>query len=131
MIMKKILIFFLCLYTCIYSFSQEKEISKSPVLYLHVDEMPKFIGGQSALKKFIDTNLQWPAEFDGQGTVLTSFIVTKDGSIKNIIIEKGLCNECNNEAIRVIKLLPKWSPGKVNHRKVDVIIYLPIKFKME
>ena len=101
-----------------------------PVLLLYVDEMPKFMGGQNALKKFIDTNLQWPGEFDGQGTVLLSFIITKDGSIRNIKIEKELCNECNNEAIRIIKLLPKWSPGKINHKKVDVIIYLPIKFKM-
>jgi len=128
--MKNILICFLCFYTCIYSFSQKKVISELPVLLLYVDEMPKFMGGQNALKKFIDTNLQWPGEFDGQGTVLLSFIITKDGSIRNIKIEKELCNECNNEAIRIIKLLPKWSPGKINHKKVDVIIYLPIKFKM-
>jgi len=131
MIMKKILICSLCIYTCIYSFSQKKEISEPPVLYLYVDEMPKFIGGQSALKKFIDTNLKWPGEFDGQGTVLTSFVITKDGSVKKIKIEKELCIECNNEAIRIIKLFPKWSPGKINHEKVEVMIYLPIKFKME
>lgn len=129
--MKRVLICIVCFYACIYSFSQKREISESPVLYLYVDEMPKFTGGQSALKRFIDINLKWPGEFDGQGTVLTSFIITKDGSVKNIKIEKELCNECNIEAIRIIKLLPKWIPGKINHKKVDVMIYLPIKFKIE
>ena len=128
--MQKITIYLL-LFISLTCFSQKNGVVASPILYLYVDEMPKFIGGQSALKKFIDTNLKWPGEFDGQGTVLTSFIINKDGSVKNIKIEKELCNECNNEAIRIIKLFPKWSPGKINHEKVEVMIYLPIKFKME
>ena len=112
-------------------FSQKTDTIVKPVLYLYVDEMPKYEGGHKKLKEFIDHNIQWPGEFDGQGTVLTSFVVTKNGNITNVKIEKSLCVECDAEAIRLIKLLLKWIPGKVNFQNVDVLIYLPIKFKIE
>jgi hypothetical protein len=50
--------------------------------------------------------------------------------MEKIIIEKGLCDECNTEAIRLIKLLTKWVPGKVDSKNVDVLLYIPIKFKI-
>ena len=118
----------LCCFSC---FSQKTDTIVKPVLYLYVDEAPKFKGGHQKLKEFIDHNIQWPGEFDGQGTVLTSFVVNKNGNVSNIKIEKGICDECNAEAIRLIKLLPEWIPGKVNFQNVDVLMYLPIKFKIE
>ena len=112
------------------NFSQKTDTIARPVLYLYVDEMPEFQGGQEKLKEFIDHNINWPGEFDGEGTVLTSFIITQKGEISSIKIEKGLYDECNNEAIRIIKLFPKWTPGKLNTKNVDVLIYLPIRFKL-
>ena len=112
-------------------FSQKTDTIVKPVLYLYVDEMPKYEGGHQKLKEFIDYNIQWPGEFDGQGTVLTSFVVTKKGNISNVKIEKGLCIKCDAEAIRLIKLLHKWIPGKVNFQNVDVLMYVQIKFKIE
>lgn len=120
--------FLLCCFSC---YSQKADSINFPIPYLFVDEMPKYEGGHKKLKEFIDHNIQWPGEFDGQGTVLTSFVVTKKGNISNVKIEKGLCIKCDAEAIRLIKLLHKWIPGKVNFQNVDVLMYMQIKFKIE
>lgn len=128
--MKAILFLFLISFNTL-CFSQRTNIVSKPILYLYVDKMPKFNGGHEKLKEFIAHNIQWPGEFDGQGTVLTSFIISKNGVISSIKIERGLCDECNNEAIRIIKLFPTWNPGKLNSKNVDVIMYLPIEFKLE
>ena len=127
----RLFVLFLCLGWNVSCFSQKTDTIVKPVLYLYVDEIPKFEGGHQKLKEFIDHNIQWPGEFDGQGTVLTSFVVTKKGNITNVKIEKSLCVECDVEAIRLINLLLKWIPGKVNFQNADVLVYLPIKFKIE
>lgn len=123
-----VLIFFtLCSTSC---YPQKVASINLPMSYLFVDEMPKYVGGNKKVKEIIDNNIQWPGAFDGQGTVLTSFIVSKDGNIYDVKIEKGLCDECDLEAIRLVKLLIKWVPGKIGSRNVDVILYLPVKFKI-
>jgi len=120
--------FLLCCFSC---YSQKADSINLPIPYLFVDEMPKYEGGNKSVKEIIDHNIQWPGEFDGQGTVLVSFVVTKKGNVSNVKIEKELCAECDAEAIRLIKLLHKWIPGKVNFQNVDVLLYVPIKFKIE
>jgi outer membrane biosynthesis protein TonB len=80
--------------------------------------------------EFIYKNLKWPNGFDGQGTVIVSFIVKKNGDICNIKIEKGLCPECDNEVKRILSSMPKWKPGEINKKPVDVILYLPILFRL-
>lgn len=122
-----IIFFLLC---CISCYSQKADSIDLPVPYLYVDEIPKYEGGNKSIKEIIDQNIKWPGEFDGLGSVLVSFIVTKDGKTQRIKIEKGLCDECNAEAIRLIKLLTKWTPGKVDSKNVDVLLYIPIKFKI-
>ena len=64
------------------------------------------------------------------GTVLLSFIVARDGSLTNIRIERGVGSELNVEAIRVIKAMPKWTPGKIKGKPVRVHYTMPIKFKL-
>lgn len=128
--MKTILIISLLNACWVLSFSQTTNAICKPILYLYVDKMPLYEGGQSELKKFIDYNIQWPGEFDGQGTVLTSFVITREGIVSDIKIEKTLCLECDNEAIRLIKLFPLWKPGVLDSQNVDVIIYLPIQFRI-
>jgi len=80
---------------------------------------------------YIYSNLNWPNQFDGEGEVLVSFVVTQDGNTNQIKIERGLCPSCDEEAKRVLKSLPKWSPGEKEGKKVDVKFYLPIKFKLQ
>ena len=80
----KQLLLFIILFLNNSCYSQKVDTIINPVLYLYVDEMPKYEGGTKKLKEFIDHNIKWPGEFDGQGTVLTSFVVTKGGKISNI-----------------------------------------------
>lgn len=103
-------------------------INNKPILYLMADKLPVFEGGNNKLQEFLNKNLKWPYDFDGSGTVLISFIIRSDGSIKDIKVEKSLQIDCDNEAIRVIKLMPKWKPGKLCGKPVDVLIYFPVRF---
>jgi protein TonB len=100
-------------------------------LYVDVDELPSFKQDDLKIMQFIYKNLKWPNEFDGRGTVIVSFIVTKDGNICSIKIEKGLNPDCNKEVIRVLKLMHNWKPGKLNNQPVDVILYIPILFRLD
>ncbi len=103
---------------------------KDLFLYLNVDELPSFKYENMTAMEYIYKNLKWPNEFDGQGTVIVSFIVKKDGNVCNIKIEKSLCPECDKEVKRVIDSMPKWQHGKLNNRPVDVTLYLPILFRL-
>lgn len=100
-------------------------------LYLYVDKLPKFNGGSEKLKSFLTQNLKWPDNgMDVQGTVLLSFIVSDKGNITNIKVEKSLSKVFDDEAKRVIKLMPKWIPGKLDNNNVNVKMYFPIDFKI-
>lgn len=93
--------------------------------------MPAYPGGKDSLLKFINDNLKYPAHDTTQGTVKVSMIVYKDGALTNIKIAKSLGEAYDNEAIRVVKLMPKWIPGKENGNPVGVKVLLPIKFKLK
>ena len=100
--------------------------SKMTYLYLYVDKLPQFKGGPNQLKLFLKHNFHWPDGYlDVQGTVLTSFIISSDGIVKNVKVEKSLNQEVDDEAIRVISSMPKWIPGRVSNKNVDVKMYLP------
>jgi len=112
-------------------FGQTVENKEKPILYLYVDTPPIFQGDNLNFRKFINNNIKWPNEFDGQGTVLLSFIITKNGDVSNIKIEKSLCPTCDKEAVRLLKLSPKWAAGKLDDKNVNVLMYIPITFKIE
>jgi TonB family protein len=89
---------------------------------------PTYPSGDAAMNDFIKNNLHRPKSFTKSGKVLLSFIVDTNGELTNIQIEKSLTTECDNEAIRVIRLMPKWTPGKQNGQKVRVKKLLYITF---
>lgn len=98
-----------------------------------VEVMPSFPGGESAMMKFLSNNLKYPErakDAEAQGTVLISFIVDKEGNISSPTIKRGIGFGCEEEAIRVIKNMPAWSPGKMNGQAVNVEYVLPIRFTM-
>ena len=109
--------------------NQTYQFSDEPIFYLYVDKVPKF-NSDNSLKGFIYTNLRWPKMFDGEGKVIVSFMVSKSGRVENIKIEESLCSECDNEVIRVVNMMPDWEPGELDNRTVDVIIYLPVYFRI-
>jgi hypothetical protein len=92
-------------------------------------EMPEFIGGKDSLKKFIYTNYKLPIDICLQGTIYLKFVVKKDGSLSGIQITKGLQKSYDDEAIRVIRFMPKWKPGLKNKQTVRTIVNLPIKIR--
>jgi len=101
-----------------------------PILYLKVDKLPMFDRGKSDIDSFINENLSWPRGFDGQGTVLVSFVVKKDGSVSNLSIVRSLCKSCDEEVFRLFELMPEWEPAIKDGKTVDVLLYLPILFKI-
>ena len=102
--------------------------------YGPTEEMPQFPGGEVELLKFIYNNLKKPSIDDGcqvMGKVVCRFIIDIDGSVIQPEVIRSLTLSCDKEAIRVIKLLPKFIPGKQNGKNVRVWYTIPITFKSE
>lgn len=107
--------------------TQEDEI------FMIVEAMPSFPGGQEALAEYVQENLKYPesARENGiQGRVFVNFVVEKDGSISNVKISRGLGGECDKEAMRVVQSMPKWIPGTQRGKAVRVSYIIPIVFKL-
>ena len=96
--------------------------------------MPSFPGGQRALMSRINSNLKYPvaAEENGiQGKVLCSFVVERDGSISDVRVVRGVDPSLDREAVRVLKQMPHWIPGKKNGSVVRVRINVPVTFSLQ
>lgn len=100
-------------------------------IYVFPDEYPSYPGGEEAMYDFINKNLQYP-EGDRLiiGTVVIRFVVEKDGSISNVSIAREIGGGCGKEAARVVKMMPKWNPGKKNGKEVRSELTLPVKFQL-
>lgn len=103
-------------------------------IFTIVDEMPQFPTGEEGLGKFISEYLRYPAQAKEEGLegrILCSFIIRKDGTVSNLEIVNGLDNELDSEALRVLSMMPKWSPGRNGDKAVNVKCILPIDFMIE
>lgn len=99
-----------------------------------VDQQPSFPGGTNALNTFIVSNLKYPvfAQEKGiQGRVVVKFIVEKDGSISNVEVDRSVNPVLDNEAMRVVKAMPKWIPGQINGKAVKVECSHPFVFQLQ
>jgi periplasmic protein TonB len=99
-----------------------------------VEEMPFYKGGKEAMNAFIQKNIKYPiAEKNAkiQGTVFITFIVEVDGSLSGVGLLRGIAVGCDTEALRIVKLMPKWVPGKQKGKTVPVAYTLPIKFSLK
>jgi len=102
-----------------------------PKPYTMVEIMPQFDGGTDAVLKYIRENLKYPqTDSDVQGRVVLRFTVTKEGDIEDVIVLRSLAYEFDREAVRVIKSMPKWIPGKQNGKNVDVYYNVPVAFRL-
>ena len=113
--------------------TNETKPQDSPVFFI-VEQMPEFPGGEEALKKFIASAVQYPAEAQQkgiQGKVYINFVVTKTGSIANAKVARGIAPSLDQEALRVVESLPTWIPGKQKGENVDVSYTIPINFVLE
>ncbi|POY39128.1 hypothetical protein C3K47_01120 [Solitalea longa] len=103
-------------------------------VYLYVENPPKFPGGSNALTNFINRNLKYPQkalENLTQGRVSVSFVVYKDGSISDIKVIKKVKDGLSEEAVRIIKAMPKWKPAVHHGTIVNAKYVLPIDFKLK
>lgn len=110
---------------------EEKPVEEKP--FVTVEQMPSFPGGEIEMQRFIRDNLKYPviAQENGiQGRVTIRFVVTKDGTISDVQVLRGIDASCDKEAVRVVKSMPKWIPGKQNGRNVPVYFTLPVVFKL-
>ena len=105
-----------------------------PEIVLVSQVAPSFThGGYEGLLAFLRDNIKYPAsarEVGISGTVYLSFVIEKDGSVSNITVQRGIGGGCDEEAVRVLKLMPPWSPGKNNGLPVRVKFTLPVKFTL-
>ena len=103
-------------------------------VYDLVDEMPSFPGGPAELMKWLSSHVQYPAiaiESCIQGTVIVAFIVEPDGSVSNAKLVRSVDPCIDQEALRVVRQMPKWKAGKQDGNTVRVKFHLPIKFMLE
>ena len=104
---------------------------RQEVIFKACEQMPIFSGGQDSLMRYISSNLRYPAqhvETNIQGRVVVRFVVRKDGTISDIEVVRSLDPACDKEAVRIIRQMPKWKPGKQNEQPVSVYYTLPIRF---
>jgi periplasmic protein TonB len=101
--------------------------------WITVEQNPEFAGGKDALIRFLQKNLRYPSPAANAGVggkVYMQFVVGQDGAIRNVDILKGIGFGCDEEAQRVVKLMPHWSPGRQSGRAVSVKFTLPISFQL-
>lgn len=109
------------------------QTKKNNMVFDVVEVMPQYPGGQIAMMKYIMENMKYPKQAmkEGiQGRVAVSFIVEKDGSISDVKPILSVHPLLNKEAVRVVKSMPKWTPGKQNGKPVRVRYNLPVMFKL-
>lgn len=129
----KNLFLLIALSTSIASFAQSDSTKKEAPLVI-VEQMPEFIGGNTAMTKYIQKNFQYPPEAhklkEGAKCYVT-FVVEKDGAVDEVRVLKGVagCPTCDAEAVRVVSSMPNWTPGMQNGRKVRTQFNLPLMFR--
>jgi TonB family protein len=109
-------------------------ISKHRDIHTIVEQMPNFPEGQVALHKYLRDSLHYPpvAQENGiEGKVYIRFVVDTNGELTHIGVRRGLQEDCDKEAIRLIRAMPKWIPGRHQGKLVKVSYVLPIKFNLE
>jgi protein TonB len=111
-----------------------EEASDEGEIFQVVEQMPEFPGGMQALMAYLSKNIKYPsvAQDNGiQGRVLVSFVVNKDGSIVDPEVIKSVDAALDKEAMRVIKAMPKWNPGKQRGKPVRVKYTVPVLFRLQ
>jgi protein TonB len=111
----------------------EEEVVEQEIFQI-VEEMPAFPGGEAKLMEYVGKNIKYPQiarETGIQGRVFIGFVVEPDGSVSNVKLLRGIGGGCDEEAMRVVKSMPKWKPGKQRGKAVRVSYMLPVNFKLQ
>ena len=114
--------------------AEVKVEEEQPMSIAMVEQKPMFPGGEAAMYKFLSDNIVYPpaaAEEGVQGRVVVEFVVAKDGSIQNVHVVRTRHPALDKEAVRVVKAMPKWVPGRNNGQPVKVTYTLPVTFRLQ
>ena len=110
-----------------------KKAAPDNKVYEACEQMPSYVGGQPELMRYLIENVRYPkaaVEAKQQGRVVVQFVVEKDGAISRVKLLKSVTPLLDAEAIRVVKAMPKWNPGKKDGKLVRVRYALPVSFKL-
>ena len=110
---------------------EEEEEVDEDVIFQIVEQNPEFPGGEEAMRRFIRDNMRYPViarEAGIQGSVFVTFVVEIDGSVTNVQVLRGIGGGCDEEAVRVVRAMPKWEPGRQRNQPVRVQYRMPIRF---
>ena len=113
---------------------EKKPEPKKEEIFTAVEQMPQFPGGEAELMKYVANHIKYPtmaAENNIPGRVVVKFVVKKDGSVGEVQVLRGKDPDLDKEAVRVVRTLPKFIPGKMNGQAVSVWFTLPINFKLQ
>lgn len=111
-----------------------KAVGNDETVYRSVEQMPQFPGGEAALMKYLKSHINYPpkaAKNNIEGNVIVQFVVKKDGSIGEVKVVHSLEKDLDKEAVRVVKSLPKFTPGRHDGQAVSVWYTLPVSFKLK
>ena len=114
--------------------ADEKPKEEETKVFDVVEQMPEFPGGQAALLKWISDHIRYPAvaEENGiQGRVVCTFVVERDGSVTDVQVARSIDPSLDKEAVRVLKQMPRWNPGKQNGSSVRVKYTVPVTFRLQ
>ena len=112
---------------------EEEDVQEQEIFQI-VEEMPAYPGGDQKLMEYVAKNIKYPQiarETGIQGRVFVGFVVEPDGSVSNVKVLRGIGGGCDEEAVRVVKSMPKWKPGKQRGKAVRVSYMLPVNFKLQ
>lgn len=113
---------------------REEAAIEETEIFTVVESMPEFPGGPAKMMQYIATNIKYPAmarESGIQGRVFVNFVVEPNGSVSNVKILRGIGGGCDEEAIRVVEAMPKWTPGRQRGKAVRVSFNLPVRFTLQ
>ena len=112
---------------------EEEEFEEERIFEL-VEAMPEYPGGDLARQQFLNNNIRYPTmarESGIQGMVYVTFVVERDGSVTDVRVLRGIGGGCDEEAVRVVRNMPKWIPGRQRNKPVRVQFNLPIRFTLQ
>lgn len=125
------LIIFLILFSPWFLKAQEKDATNYDYFIGEPCENPEYPGGYNAMKEFLNKNMQLPGDFAIEGKVYISFMVDTTGKLSDFQIKRSLHKDCDDEAIRLFKLMPKWIPAKCSGKVSAKRMTYPMVFKRE
>lgn len=131
--MKLIIALLICL-NCLFCSAQSKVADKPKQKIIKGLQKPQFPGGEQSLYKYLADNVRYPEKAINaiqQGKVYVTFIIRKDGSVSDVSVKKPIGFTMDEEAIRVVKSMPRWKPAMLNGKPVHYVYQLPVKFVLQ